>query len=406
MSYVSALVFGDTGERLAADAQPESWLGREAPRVRYDLEAIRRQVDRDRLSESPVHGRAGSMWRYAPLLPLDDPDRAVTLGEGGTPLLSAPALSRALGLGRLQLKDEGRNPSGTFKDRGASASVSRLRELGVERVVLASSGNAGAAWSLYAARGGLDCLAILPADALPPVRAQCRRAGATVRFVDGDWAEAPKFVHDAARRDGRLDVGTLREPWRLEGKKTMGFEIAEQLGFALPDVLVYPTGGGLGPIAIYKAFRELVELGWVSGPLPRLVVTQYEGCAPIVRAWREGTERVAPWGEIRIPPGGLKAARPPGGDEVLALLRETGGAAFDVSSADAFDAVGRLAALEGVFACPESATTLVGLERARERGLVGSDERIVVVITGHGLKSVDVLPEPAMREGGRGSGGG
>ncbi len=406
----------DTGRSLGPDGwQPGASSGL-APRTRLDLAAIRATVDRDAIGtdRDPVVARdpgvASTMWRWHFLLSVEDPLRRVSLGEGGTPLLPAQQMSRVAGgagsggagSGRTELtvfvKDEGGNPSGTFKDRGASASVSRLRERGIERVVLPSSGNAGASWALYAARAGLDCHAVLPDDALPSVRSQCERAGARVTVLDGPWAGARALVDRIAADEGRLDVGTLREPFRLEGKRTLGFEIAEGLGWDLPDVLVYPTGGGLGPMAIYAAFEELRELGWIAPerPLPRLVVTQYEGCAPIVRAVTGNSDRVAHWDdEIRIPPGGLKAARPPGGDAVLRLVRESGGTAYAVSAEDAIEATRTLASTEGLFAAPESATTWTGLRRAREDGRVRDCDRVVVVSTGHGLKSIANLPVPA-----------
>ena len=390
MSEHYRLISPETGEPIANDVDPFEWPP--GLRARFDLERVRESVDRASIAEGPP-----SLWRYAPLLPVADPDRAVTLSEGWTPMLPALGLARELGLKRLLVKDEGRNPTGTFKDRGASVGVTRLRELGVRRVALASSGNAGAAWAIYSARGGIECLSVLPDDVLGGSLNQCVLSGADTLRVEGRWQSAGGILKEEARSGSWFNVSTLREPFRLEGKKTMGFEIAEQLGWELPDVLVYPTGGGLGPIAIYKAFEELIELGWVEGSLPRLVITQYEGCAPIVRAFREDDESVRPWDDIRILPGGLKAATPPGGDEVLARIRETGGTAYTVSTDEALDAVGHLTRVEGIFACPESATTIVGLRRAIEDGHVAPSDRVVVVSTGHGLKSVANLRRPETR---------
>jgi threonine synthase len=379
----------------------ESSLGRAVPtdrpcsaqpgeilQVRYDLPRLRATLSRDSVQNGPA-----SLWRYAALLPVAEPARVVSLGEGHTPLLAAEALARTLGLRELWIKDEGLNPTGTFKDRGAAVAVSRYRELGVETVALNSSGNAGGAWSLYAARAGLTCVNLLPMDVPPASAWQCRVSGQPA-FVTERWHDAGRMVAEASARHGWLNVSTLREPYRLEGKKTMGLEIAEQLGWRLPDAIVYPVGGGLGAVGIYKAFGELLELGWVEGKLPTLVVSQYAGCAPLVKAFDEGQDRCAPWGSIDIPPGGLKNPNPPAGALVLDLIRRHGGGAVAVSTTEAYAAVDELAATTGVFSCPESATTLAALKAARQRGWVATDSRVVILNTGSGLKSVGAPPQP------------
>ena len=354
--------------------------------VRYDLERIGREVTPRDIARGPA-----SLWRYAPLLPAD-PQRAVSLGEGYTPLLQAPRLARALGVSNLHIKDEGRNPSGTFKDRGASVAISRYLELGVKTVAHNSSGNAGGAWSLYAARAGITCVNLLPTDAQPASLQHCRASGQPAYLVE-NWHDAGRLVAEACERHGWLNICTLKEPYRLEGKKTMGLEIAEQLGWKMPDAIFYPMGGGLGAIAIWKAFDELLSLGWITGKQPRLYVTQYAGCAPVVKAFSEGRAECTPWGKIDIPPGGLKSPNPPGGRAVLALMREHGGAAIAVTTHEAMAAVDQLAREEGIFACPESATTLAGVKHALERSLVRPDERIVIVNTGSGLKSIPSLAD-------------
>ena len=380
MQYVSHIE-SSSGERFAADAPLVARPG-ETLEFRYHLDRIAAQMTREHFARGPA-----SIWRYAALLPLADPARAVTLGEGWTPLIDAPVLARRCGVGALWLKDEGRNPSGTFKDRGAAVAISRYRELGVRTMMLNSSGNAGGSWSLYAARAGVTSVNLLPTDAQPSVLQQCRTTGQPTLFID-DWHQAGAMVAGACELNGWLDVRTLKEPCRLEGKKTMGLEIAEQLGWTLPDALVYPMGGGLGALAIYKAFEELRALGWVEGPLPRLIITQYAGCAPLVKAFDEGRETCETWGEIDIPPGGLKSPNPLGGPGVLELLRTTGGGAFAVTTADALAAADEMAASEGVFPAPECATTLAGLRAAQARGLIGAHSRVVLVITGSGLKSI------------------
>ena len=392
MSYVDRIVRWREGTEWRDGSGMPSERG-DYPEVRYDLSRIACEVDRDALARGPC-----SLWRYADLLPVDEPEHAVTLGEGWTPILPMPRLGEALGCTRLSAKDEGRNPSGTFKDRGASVAVTRLRELGVSTVVHNSSGNAGGAWALYSARAGLRCVNLLPTDVMAASLRQSTLSGADTVLFQGPWQEAGAAVTKAAQENGWFNAGTLKEPHRLEGKKTMGLEIAEQFSWRLPDAIVYPTGGGLGIIAIYKAFKELQALGWVdSGPLPKLVVTQYEGCAPIVRAFAAGADHADVWTDLDVLPGGLKSPGPPGDRAVLALLRETGGSAIAVSSEEAVGAATKTARLEGLLPCPEAGTTVAGLAKALEHGLVDRDANVVVMLTGSGLKSTSVLPEGGYR---------
>ena len=379
MTYVTQIE-SSQGRAIPTNAAITSLPG-EILSVRYDLDRMKREVSRDDIMRGPAN-----LWRYAPLLPAN-PLTAVSLNEGYTPLLDTPRLARALGLTRLRVKDEGRNPSGTFKDRGATVAISRYVELGVKTVAHNSSGNAGGSWSLYAARAGIKCVNILPTDAQPSSLQHCRASGQPAYLVE-KWHEAGRMVAEACERHGWLNICTLREPYRLEGKKTMGLEIAEQLGWKMPDAIFYPMGGGVGAIAIWKAFDELLKLGWITGKLPRLFVTQYAGCAPVVKAFDEGQAECTTWGKIDIPPGGLKSPNPPGGRAVLALMREHGGAALAVTTDDAMAAVDQLAREEGIFACPESATTLAGVKHALAKGLVRPDETIILVNTGSGLKSI------------------
>ena len=351
----------------------------------YDMVATRNRFART------TPDRESSLWRYSAMLPVRDPESALSLGEGWTPLIHAARSGDHLGCANVYIKDEGRNPSGTFKDRGASVALSRYRELGVENVILNSSGNAGAAWSLFAARNGIRCVSILPSDISSASLAQCVLAGAE-NYLCEDWHQAGKVASNLAARNGWVDVGTLKEPYRLEGKKTMGYEIAEQLGWSLPDAVFYPVGGGTGALAIWKAFDELRELGWVEERDVRLFVSQYEGCAPIVKAYEEGADTCTPWGTIDIPPGGLKSPNPPGGKHVLDLIRRSGGAAIAVSAYEARAAVEQLACDEGLFVGLEAATTFAALRKAVERGLVSTSDCIVIVATGSGLKSVPSLP--------------
>ena len=354
--------------------------------ARYDLAKIKAEVKPQDFARGP-----SSLWRYAPLLPVRDPKNIVTLGEGWTPLLRADTLAKSIGCENLWIKDEGRNPSGTFKDRGAAVAVSRYKELGVKHVAMNSSGNAGGSWALYGARGGMTCTTILPTDAQPSTRRHCELAGAPTYYLE-NWHDAGKIVAEACEQHGWFNMNTLREPYRTEGKKTMGLEIAEQLGWQLPDAVIYPMGGGLGAIAIWKAFEELLALGWVKGRMPKLVVTQFAGCAPVVKAFDASKEKVEPWGELDVPPGGLKSPNPPAGNAVLQIMGKDGGAAIAVTTGEAIDEVGALAEAEGIFAAPESATIIAGLRKALERGIVKKSDRIVAVCTGSGLKSIPTLP--------------
>jgi threonine synthase len=383
MTYLTHLENG-AGEKLDAGT-PRNAAPGDVLYARYDIERIKRDVSPRSIALGPA-----TLWRYAALLPVNDPQTAVTLGEGYTPLLPTPRLARALGLRHLAVKDEGRNPSGTFKDRGASVAISRYVELGVKTVAHNSSGNAGGSWSLYAARAGITCVNLLPTDVQPSSLQHCRASGQPTFLVE-NWHEAGRMVAEACERNGWFNICTLKEPYRLEGKKTMGLEIAEQLGWKMPSAIFYPMGGGLGAIAIWKAFEELLQLGWITGTLPRLYVTQFEGCAPVVKAFDEGKDACTAWGKIDIPPGGLRSPNPTGGKAVLALMRKHGGAAISVSTPDAFAAVDQLARDEGIFACPESATTLAGLRKAIAKKLVKPDEQIVIVNTGSGLKSIPVM---------------
>jgi threonine synthase len=340
------------------------------------------------------------------MLPAQDPANAVTLSEGWTPLLRAPKIEKALGCKEIWIKDEGRNPSGTFKDRGATVAATRFKELGIKTMVHNSSGNAGGAWALYCARAGIDCVNLLAEDTLPSSLHQSSLAGARTFVLQGHWKHAGPMVQHAADTHGWFNGGTLKEPYRLEGKKTMGWEISEQLGWEFPDAVFYPTGGGVGAIGIFKAFGEIGALGWSreKSRTPRLIVTQYDGCAPLVKAFEEGKAESEPWEDMNVLPGGLKSVKPPGDKDVLRLLRETGGTALGLGTDESLAAVAMLARAEGIFSCPESATTLAGLIRALETGAVNRAERIVLLITGSGLKSLPALPDPRIVPIGPGAG--
>jgi threonine synthase len=338
-----------------------------------------------------LRGRDASLWRYRELLPVQDIAQAVTLGEGFTPLLPLQWASRH-GMHAVRVKDEGRNPTGTFKARGAAVGVTRLRELGVQRVVVSSSGNAGDAWATYCRRGAIDATIFLPDDAPSATLTEAGLSGQRVHTFGGHNSRGGRLANAWAKADDAFCANTFQEPYRLEGKKTMGLEIAEQLGWRLPDVVLYPIGGGVGLIGIWKAFSELLELGWVEGDMPRFVVTQYEGCAPIAEAFASKRERCLPWGEISTPPGGLRAPKPIADFLILRILRETNGEAIAVSGEAALAVVREVMATDGLFVCPEAATTLVALRQLLREGRISTGEEIVVVNTGSGLKYASLFP--------------
>lgn len=348
--------------------------------ARYDLAAAR-AVERGALVAAEP-----TLWRYRALLPVRDRRHEISLGEGFTPLLHAQRLGAELGLSQLYIKDESLNPTGSFKARGLAVAVSRARELGVRHVVIPSAGNAAGATAAYAARAGLQAHVFMPRDVPAPFRLECEALGAEVTLVDGLIDDCGREARRAAAAHGWFDLSTLKEPYRLEGKKTMGYELAEQFDGELPDVIVYPTGGGTGLVGMWKAFAELAELGWIGGQRPRMVTVQAEGCAPIVRAFHAGEEFAAPWTGARTVAAGLRVPGAVGDFLILRALRESGGTAVAVSDAALLDGQRRIARLEGVFACPEGGATLAALEALLAQGWLERDERVVLFNTGSGLK--------------------
>src|SRR6266851_6508854 len=359
--------------------------------ARYDLAKAAALADRAEIGRRPA-----DLWRYHELLPVSGAGRVVSLGEGMTPLLAMPRLGRALGVPRLLMKDESLIPTGTFKARGAAVGVSRAAELGVSAIAMPTNGNAGAAWSVYAARAGIRSLIAMPVGAPAVTRAECAAAGAELYLVDGLIGDAGKLIAAAvAQRPGYQDVSTLKEPYRIEGKKTMGLEIAEQLGWRLPGVIIYPTGGGVGIIGIYKALRELLELGWVSGDLPRLVAVQSTGCAPIVRAFEAGAAASEPWPDAKTVAFGITVPNALGDFLILEALYATGGTAVAVTD-EALLADQRAAArLEGSFICPEGAACVTAVRQLRESGWLSEADEVVVLNTGAGLIYPDTVPAGA-----------
>ncbi|MER7334920.1 MULTISPECIES: threonine synthase [unclassified Micromonospora] len=364
--------------------------------ARYDLAAVAKVLTPERFPLRPA-----DLWRYRELLPVADPRHTTTLGEGWTPLLRTPAYGAEIGIPDLLVKDEGLTPTGSFKARGAAVGVSRARELGVEHIALPTNGNAGASWATYAARAGLGATIVMPLSAPAICRRECVAAGADLRLVDGLIGDAGRHVAGLVADSGGavFDAGTLREPYRLEGKKTMGYEIVEQLGWQVPDVIVYPTGGGVGLIGIHKALHELRELGWIEDRLPRLVAVQSTGCAPIVRAFAAGEERARPWADAHTVAFGITVPAPLGDELILDALRASAGTAIAVDDAEILADLRDFAAREGLLLCPEGAACLTAARHLRAGGWIRAGERVVVLNTGSGLKypeTVDVADVPVL----------
>lgn len=329
-------------------------------------------------------GRPWSMWRYREWLPLGDGEQPVSLGEGGTPLLDAARLGARHGFARLLVKDESVNPTGSFKARGLAAAVTRASHGGAEAFVVPTAGNAGVALSAYAARAGVPSRVYAPATTPGTILAQIRSYGADLVLLDGHIGDCGKAARAYAAESGAVDVSTLREPYRIEGKKTLGLELAEQLGWTLPDAVVYPTGGGTGLIGMWKAFKELQQAGWIGDRLPRLYAVQSAGCAPVVQAFERGAERCTPWPDSQTVAAGLRVPGPFGDRLMLSALRESGGGAVAVSDAELTAAATELMTVEGIDAAPEGGATLAGARALLARGAIQSHETVLLFNTGAG----------------------
>lgn len=355
--------------------------------ARYDLELAVRH-----LRPQDIVRRPGSIWRYHELLPVERADDIVTLGEGMTPMLPLPSIGNYLGLRNLYLKDEGLIPTGSFKARGAAVGISRAKELGIRTIAMPTNGNAGAAWALYAARAGIKACIVMPEEAPGITQQECLASGADVYLVKGLISDAGKMTAQAVKEYGWFDAATLKEPYRLEGKKTMGFEIAEHFAWEAPDVILYPTGGGVGLIGIYKAMLELRSLGWLEGGrLPRLVAVQAAGCAPIVKAFQEDKPVSEYWENPSTVAFGITVPKALGDFMVLEAIRETHGCAIAVEDEEILNWQRRLAKDEGLFICPEGAATAAAAAQLLQQGWIRPNERVVLLNTGTGLKYPDTF---------------
>jgi threonine synthase len=347
--------------------------------ARYDLAALR-----GRFTPAALAGRPADLWRYAEVLPVRDAKHRITLGEGFTPLIDAPRLADELRVERLWIKDEGQNPTGSFKARGLAVAVARAKELGAVAVALPSAGNAGAAAAAYGAAGDMAVHVAVPRDTPATIVAETRALGAEVELVDGLITDAAAVIAEGGARHGWFDVSTLKEPYRVEGKKTMAYELVEQLG-RIPDVIVYPTGGGTGLVGMWKAFDELEELGWIGSERPRMVAVQATGCAPIVRAWDRGLETAPAWEDAHTAAWGLRVPRAIGDSLILDAIRASGGAAVGVDDSDMAAAVSQIGRCSGIYAAIEGGATAAAVPLLLERGLLHGGEEVVLFNTGSGL---------------------
>jgi threonine synthase len=395
MSFLSHLECGACRHRLEPERAWQLCPTCGGPLLaRYDLGAVAAAASRDDLERRPP-----GLWRYRELLPLREPERAVSLGEPATPLLEAPRLGERLDLAGLLVKDEGALPTGTFKARGAAVGVSRAVELGVRTLALPTAGNAGAAWAAYGARAGLEVVVGMPETTPSVIRREAVACGARVYLVPGSIADAGAVVREACERYGWFDASTLKEPYRIEGKKTMGFELADQLGWRLPEVIVYPTGGGVGLIGMWKGFQELRALGWLraGAPGPRFVAAQSSGCAPVVRAFEQRAERTEAWADPVTFAAGIRVPQPLGDFLILRALRESSGTAVAVRDEVIAATMELAGAAEGMVVCPEGAAALAAAALLRQDGWIGRDESVAVFNTGTGLLYEDSLPGAAPR---------
>ena len=345
--------------------------------ARYDLDKVAQAWNKSALLE-----RTASLWRYRELLPLIDRSHTVSLGEIMTPLIRTRRLEELLGLETLWVKDESPLPGGSFKARGLAMAVSKAKELGLTKLAIPSAGNAATALSIYAAAGGMEAHIFMPQDTPSFNRNTCRMAGASVTLVDGLITDAGKIVAERKEEENWFDVSTLKEPYRVEGKKTMGLELAEQFDWQLPDVIVYPTGGGTGIVGMWKGFQELEEIDWIDAKRPRMISVQAAGCAPIVKAWEAGKTDAEPWADAHTIAAGLRVPQAVGDFLILDAIRGSGGTAIAVTDEETLDAMNILGTNEGILACPEGAATVAGLMKLVEAGLVDKSERIVLFNTG------------------------
>ena len=381
-NHVTHLECSKTGQRYeAGEVHGLSDAGKTLL-VRYDLDALARSIDKKTLKN-----RTGGFWRYREFLPVRHDENIIRLGEEMTPLVRCHHLEKDHGItGEILVKDEGRLPTGSFKARGLAMAVAMAKELGISRIAMPTNGNAGAALSAYGAQAGMECFIFCPADTPDTNVREIAMQGAKVYRVNGLIDDCGKLVGAGKEPMGWFDFSTLKEPYRIEGKKTMGLELAEQLGWQVPDVIFYPTGGGTGLIGMWKAFDELEKIGWIGSKRPRMVAVQAAGCAPIVKAWEDGADHAPRWENAHTVAAGIRVPQAVGDFLILDAVRTSNGFAIAVEDDAIEDARARCAARDGVLLCPETAATLAAYEQALQDGRVGRDERVVLFNCGSGLK--------------------
>ena len=383
-SYVSHLECSITGKKYEANKiQGLSEAGRPLL-VRYDLQKLGREVSREDITNSNIDG----LWRYSPLLPVANPSDRITLGEVVTPLIKLVNSTNydKKSKGYLLVKDEGRLPTGSFKARGLCLAVSMAKQFNLKHLAIPTNGNAGAAMAAYATQAGIRSTVFCPDDTPDINVREIQSLGAQTYLVNGLINDCGKIVGEGKDKVGWFDVSTLKEPYRIEGKKTMGLELAEQLGWELPDVIFYPTGGGTGLIGMWKAFAELKELGWVKGDLPRMVAVQADGCAPIVKAWENGEEHAPLWNNAYTKAAGIRVPVAVGDFLIIRAVRESNGFALSVSDEDIMEARDRVASVDGCFLCPEGAATMAAYEKSMSDGLISINDKVILFNCATGLK--------------------
>ena len=356
--------------------------------VEYNLKQAAQDWHKDDLVK-----RKPDLWRYHEILPVNNPESIVSLGEGFTPVVSLAKAGAKVGLHHLYLKDEGILPTGIFKARGATVGISKAKELGVSTIAMPTNGNAGAAWSVYGARADIQTVIVMPENAAKITRNECQAAGADLYLVKGLISDAGKIVGRSIEKNGWYDASTLKEPYRIEGKKTMGYEIAEQFNWEVPDVILYPTGGGVGIIGIYKAFRELQELGWIGEKLPKLVAVQAEGCSPIVKAFEAGEKESEFYKNSSTIAFGINVPKALGDFLVLEALYETKGIAVAVSDEEILEALHEVAEAEGIFTCPEGGSLYAAVKKLKQKGFVSAEDKIILLNTGAGIIYPDTIQD-------------
>ncbi|OGU60378.1 MAG: threonine synthase [Ignavibacteria bacterium RBG_13_36_8] len=382
MNFLSHLECGYCGEKYDADKIFNLCHKCSKPLlVRYDLKSASKVVKKENISS-----RLPNLWRYRELLPIRNDKYILSLGEGFTPLFNAKNLAASVDFENLLIKDEGLNPTGSFKARGLCLAVSKAFEFGISELSIPSAGNAAGAMSAYSALAGMKAHVFMPKDVPQPFISECKALGAEVNLIDGLITDCGKIAAEGVKKYGRFDVSTLKEPYRIEGKKTMGYELAEQMNWNLPDVVIYPTGGGTGLIGMWKAFAEMEELGWVGSKRPRMVTVQSTGCAPMVKAFHDGKEFAEPFLNARTIADGLRVPAAVGDFLILRVLRESNGTAVAVTDEEIMDGTNAIGRTEGIFAAPEGGATLAAFNKLRKEGWIKDNENVVLFITGSGHK--------------------